>query len=312
MRGPLVRYRSTGADSARWEGFAFREGDIVISTPPRCGTTWTQMICAQLIFQTPRLDRPLAEISPWLDMLTTERTALFAALEAQCHRRFIKTHTPLDGLPLDERVTYVCMGRDPRDAGLSWSGHMANFNHDAFLAARERAVGLEDLRARPAGVPRRSSPGTEIEEFRKWVDHTSPSGRSQFGLAALFHHIRSFWPARTGAPNLVLLHYDDFRADLEGQMRSLARRLTVDVPEEKWPELVAAARFEEMRRKADDLVPNRDEGLWHDNADFFRQGTSGQWRTRLGRDDLRRYHARVAELADPEVAAWLHRDLPVG
>ena len=43
------RYEATVYDSNRWDGFEFRRGDIIISTPPRCGTTWTQMICVLLI-----------------------------------------------------------------------------------------------------------------------------------------------------------------------------------------------------------------------------------------------------------------------
>ncbi len=311
MREATFRYRSIVADSARWEGFTFRDGDIVISTPSKCGTTWTQMLCALLVFQTPDLHRPLAEISPWLDMMTTDRGELVAALEAQPHRRFIKTHTPLDGLPLDDRVTYVCVGRDPRDAGFSWSNHQVNLDMDAFLAARRRAVGLEDLDELLPDGPSEPPP-TEIERFWQWVDDPSPASESVASLTALFHHVRTFWPATTGAPNLVLLHYDDLQNDLDGQMRYLARRLDVDVPEQRWPELVPAARFDEMRRRADDLVPNRAEAVWHDNAQFFHRGTSGQWRTRLTEDDLRRYHRRVTELGDPEVAEWLHRDPPAG
>ena len=45
---PRTRYRSILADSARWDGFAFRPGDIVISTQPKCGTTWTEMLCADI------------------------------------------------------------------------------------------------------------------------------------------------------------------------------------------------------------------------------------------------------------------------
>ena len=40
-------------------------------------------------------------ISPWLDMLTRDAASVFDDLAAQKHRRFIKTHTPLDGLPRD-------------------------------------------------------------------------------------------------------------------------------------------------------------------------------------------------------------------
>ena len=111
---PLKRYRAQVADSQRWEDFALRPGDIVVTTPPKCGTTWTQMICALLLFQTPELPAPLFRLSPWIDMTTRSRRDLFTDLAAQDHRRFVKTHTPLDGLPTDPSVTYVCVGRDPR------------------------------------------------------------------------------------------------------------------------------------------------------------------------------------------------------
>ena len=61
------RYQSHDEDSARWLGFRFRPGDIVISTRRRTGTTWMQMICALLIFQRPELPAPLWHLSPWLD-----------------------------------------------------------------------------------------------------------------------------------------------------------------------------------------------------------------------------------------------------
>src|SRR4029079_2315346 len=102
--GVLARvpgYGGTVNDSSRWDGFELRPGDIIISTPPKCGTTWTQMICAMLIFQTPDLPMPLDLISPWLDQLLRPLDSVVADLEAQEHRRFIKSHTPLDGLPYD-------------------------------------------------------------------------------------------------------------------------------------------------------------------------------------------------------------------
>ena len=56
-----VRYRSVDEDSGRWTDFPFRDGDIVISTRSKSGTTWVQMICALLIFQTTELP---AELPP--------------------------------------------------------------------------------------------------------------------------------------------------------------------------------------------------------------------------------------------------------
>ena len=59
-----VRYRSPDEDSGRWLDFEYRDGDIVISTCSKSGTTWVQMICALLVFQTPELPAPLGELSP--------------------------------------------------------------------------------------------------------------------------------------------------------------------------------------------------------------------------------------------------------
>src|SRR5438067_8477057 len=81
------RYEASMYDSNRWDGFELRPGDIIISTPPKCGTTWTQMICALLILQEPELPLPLDTLSPWIDMVTRARTDVFADLEAQTHRR---------------------------------------------------------------------------------------------------------------------------------------------------------------------------------------------------------------------------------
>src|SRR5215471_16038758 len=88
------RYQQEGRDSTRWLGFPFRDGDIVISTPSKTGTTWVQMICALLIFGEPQLPAPLGPLSPWLDHRVTPREEVYALLAAQQHRRFIKTHTP--------------------------------------------------------------------------------------------------------------------------------------------------------------------------------------------------------------------------
>jgi len=299
-----VRYKGIVADSARWDGFELRDGDIIISTPPKCGTTWLQMICALLVFQTPTFDRSLDLISPWLDMLTRDRASVVADLEAQHHRRFVKTHTPFDGIPLDERVTYICVGRDPRDVGMSWDNHMANLDLVAFLGARQAAVGLDDLAELfTAGPPVRAD--SELARFWQWVDNPMPPTEYPGSLGATLHHLSTFWEVRE-RPNVVLLRYEELKADLDGRMRFLADRLGITVPEDRWPELVDAATFDRMRERADEVAPGSAKAIWHDNRQFFHRGTTGQWRDLLGPADLERYDARVAELASPDLAAWVH------
>ena len=61
-----------------------------------------------------------------------------------------------------------------------------------------------------------------------------------------------------------------------------------------------------MRERADVIVPDSSHAIWQDNRQFFNRGVSGQWRTLLDEDDLRRYHERVAQLAAPDLALWVH------
>jgi hypothetical protein len=302
MAEALQRYRNVVFDSHRWDRFVFRDDDIVISTPPKCGTTWMQMICALLIFRDPALPLALTELSPWLDMQTAPVADVVAALESQQHRRFIKTHTPLDGVPFDERVTYICVGRDPRDAALSMDNHFANMDLDVLLATRASAVGLDDLAELfPDGPPPRSD--DPVERFWAWMDMDPAQGG---GLAATFHHFGTFWDRRH-LPNVVLFHYADMEADLEGEMRRASAVLDIDVPGPTWPSLVAAATYDSMRSRADELAPEvKIPGFWHDNTRFFNRGRSGQWRALMDNDGLKRYGARVNELAPPDLASWAH------
>lgn len=302
--GPSTRthYRNLVMDSARWDGFEFRDGDIVISTPPKCGTTWTQMICALLVFGRPDLPGPLDLLSPWLDQTLRPLDEVIADLESQTHRRFIKSHTPFDGLPIDDRVTYICVGRDPRDVGVSWAHHIANIDSDAFLALRTRAVGLDDLAA--ALVEAEPPPDrTEADRLRAFFDSTGDPG--DIDLEFVLHHLASFWRERH-RPNVVLLHYRDLAADLDGQMQSLAARLGTDVSGADWAELADAATFDRMRRRPAVLAPNTSESIWNDPGAFFRSGTSGQWRALLDDGDVARYLDRVRDLVDDDLAHWVH------
>ena len=235
--GERVRYQTSFTDSARWDGFVFRPGDIVISAPAKCGTTWLQMICALEIFKSATFDRPLDQISPWLDVLLRPLTGVLADLEAQAHRRFIKTHTPLDGLPFDDRVTYLCASRDPRDVAVSLDSHTSNTDRAVSLALREDAVGtvvLDELLAAAPSLPS----GTARERFWSWVNPAAP-GKTVSDLEIMLHHLDTFWQVRD-QPNIVLLRYEDLLDDLEGQMRYIAARLGIAITETAWPDLVQA------------------------------------------------------------------------
>ncbi len=195
-----TRYRDVGYDSDRWNGFQFRDDDIVISAPAKCGTTWLQRVIALLIFDTPDLPNYLTRVSPWLDMQTLALDEVLQELQAQSHRRFIKTHTPLAGLPIDPRVSFVTIGRDPRDVALSFLAQYRNVNHEAFMKQREAAVGLDDL-GDFGGGPRPAA--NDLQSIlAHWINFSG--GETTWGLVGTVNHLRSFWDRRT-EPNVVMV-----------------------------------------------------------------------------------------------------------
>ena len=292
----LVRYVSPDDDSARWEGFAFREGDVVISTRSRSGTTWTQMICLLLVFQTPELPDQLGVLSPWMDHLVRPVEVVHARLAAQTHRRVIKTHTPLDGIPLDDRATYVVVARHPLDAAVSFYFHRANID-------RAR---LAELIGTP--LPDGSNPPQPPlhEWLCGWVDWDPSPTEYLDSLPGTMHHLTDAW-VRRHEPNVVLVHYEDLLGDLDGTMRRLSSALGIAVDEPRWPSLVRAATFDEMRRGSATFPPES-QGLLKDPDAFFRHGVSGDGRALLTAEELARYQARAAAMAPGDLLVWLHRD----
>jgi len=292
-----MRYQSSDEDSARWDGFAFRPGDIVISTRSKSGTTWAQMICALLVFQTAELPEPLSELSPWLDWLIIPRADVMARLEAQQHRRFIKTHTPLDGLPLDPRATFIVVARHPLDMAVSLFHHVGNLNG-------ERIAELTGTRRPPSESPPPPPPPMH-DSLIGWIERAVTPAEELDSLPGVLWHLSDAWERRHDA-NVLLLHYADLCADLDTSMRALADRLGIVVPERRWPELVAAAGFDRMRARAKDLAPDP-SGIMKDVNAFFRRGSSGSGRELLSDDEYASYLKRAAALAPPDLLTWLHR-----
>lgn len=289
------RYRSPEEDSARWLGFPLRDGDIVISTRSKSGTTWMQMICALLVFQDPVLPAPLGELSPWLDWVVESRESVYRRLTGQEHRRFVKTHTPLDGLPLDSRATYIVVARHPLDMAVSLYHQGDNLDR-----ARIREL-TGQVEPEPAAARRPSL----TEWLLDWMDADVDPRHALDSLPGVLWHLSDAW-SRRHEPNVVLIHYDDLRGDLAGEMRKLASRLDIDVPDARWPQLAEAATFVSMRSRARLLIPDT-SGILKEPGAFFRSGTSGSGRRLLGPDERARYDARVDALADPAMVRWLHR-----
>ena len=242
---PAARvYRTWIVDSRRWDHYRPRPGDIVIATYPKCGTTWMQRIVGLLVFQTPE-PRPVMQISPWIDRRFPEPVeAVMARIEAQDHRRFLKAHLPARR-PADLRRGQV----RPRRAGRARRLHVLP-QPRLGLHARDAGAGSTGpaWRTSRSGRPYPRIPADPAEHFHRWLTEGAVPGHGDGSPAMSFFHFERTWWDERHRPNVLLVHYNDLKADLSGEMRRVADFLGISVPPDIWPELVEAAGFEAMRR----------------------------------------------------------------
>ena len=143
-------------DSTIWNDFKFRDDDIIIATYAKAGTSWVQQILAQLLFNGQE-GLEVAEMSPWLDLRVPPKDEKLPAVEAQEHRRFLKTHLPVDALVFSPQAKYLYIGRDGRDIVWSFYNHQSG---STFMTGSIRA-------ATPSGpTGRTSSLGGTLGTYR--------------------------------------------------------------------------------------------------------------------------------------------------
>ena len=313
VRPALREVRTRVFDSARWAGYQPRPDDILIATYSKCGTTWAQRIVGMLVFASAET-QPLSDVSPWPDARFGEPIGtLLAKAEAQTHRRFLKSHLPLSALPLYEDVKYLHVARDGRDACMSLHNHLCNLTPDTL--ARFNAISRDDPKF---GDPYPRGPDDAGAYFHDWITDDTVNGDFGDPAASFFSVENSFWAERRRS-NLLLVHYNDLKADRAGEMRRIADFLDADVPGARWPGLVEAASFESMKRDGEALIPLA-HMLWEGGPGrFLNKGTNGRWRDVVAKQDLALYEAKVRSEFSPALARWIEhgrsvagdpRDLP--
>lgn len=276
-------------DSSIWNDFQFRDDDIVIATYAKSGTTWMQQMVAQMLFGgDPNL--PVAELSPWLDLRVPPKAIKLAEVEAQTHRRILKTHLPVDALVFSPKAKYLYVARDGRDVVWSMYNHHVNANANWYAA-------LNDTPGRVG--PPIEPPPTDIRQYwRDWMD------RDGHPFWPFWENVRSWWAIRH-LPNVLIVHFNDLKRDMEGEMRRIARFLHITVDETRWDDIVRYCSFDWMKRNATVAVP-LGGAFWDGGAQvFINKGINGRWSDTLTAADCAEYAARAINELGEDGARWL-------
>ncbi len=276
-------------NSTAWNDFAFRDDDVIVATYGKSGTTWMQQIVGQLIFGGDE-DVNLAEMSPWLDLRIPPTPVKHGLLEAQSHRRFVKTHLPVDALVFSPKAKYIYIGRDGRDVVWSFYNHLATANDDFFEAINETPGRV--------GPPLDRIDVDVVPFFRRWL------AEDGYPMWPIWENVKSWWAIRD-LPNVKLVHFNDLKRDLEGGMREIADFLEIALPEERWPVVTEYCSFDYMKAHAEKSAPLGGI-MWKGGAkDFINKGTNGRWRELLTAEDLAAYEGRAEAELGKDCARWL-------
>ena len=276
-------------DSTVWNEFKYRDDDIVINAYSKSGTTWVQQIVAQLIWMGAEHVN-VSEVSPWLDCRFPSKAERLEIVEAQTHRRFIKSHLPVDTLVFSPKAKYIYIGRDGRDVLWSLYNHHRNFKKEV----------IRDIDSVPerVGPPLGEAPSSVIEYFRAWLM------KDGYPWWPYWTHILSWWEIKD-LSNVMLIHFSNLKSDMPGEIRRIATFLDIAVDETKWDAILEHCSFDYMKAHAAQSVPFGGS-LFEGGAEtFMHKGVNGRWRDMLTPEDIEHYEQMAQEKLGVDCAYWL-------
>ena len=281
--------QSNHFDSPIWNDFKFRDNDIIIGTYAKSGTTWMQQIISQLIFNGQE-GLPVADMSPWLDLRVPPAPVRIEMVENQDHRRFIKTHLPVDALVYSPKAKYIYVARDGRDVVWSLYNHHVTANEKWYGALNE-TPGL-------VGPPMPEPVDSVVQSYHDWLDQDG------YPWWSYWENISSWWNIRH-LPNLKLVHFANLKQDMEGQIRDIAGFLDIDTDSLNWDDILHHCSFDYMKEHAEASVPLGGI-MWKGGAkSFIHKGNNGRWRDMLSAEESEKYEKLAIEKLGDDCAHWL-------
>ena len=115
--------------------------------------------------------------------------------------------------------------------------------------------------------------------------------------------IGSWWKVKD-LPNVKMVHYNNLKEDLPGNMKDIARFLEIEYDESKFDELVENCSIEKMRGKKEPLGPVAN-ALFKDSKQFFNKGVNGRWSDVLSEEDTENYRYLARRYLDEDGIYWL-------
>jgi hypothetical protein len=284
-------------DPAIQQKIEWRDGDVVISVPPKSGTTWTMNIVHQLLNGGVAEFRDIYEEVPWIEFLgypwQPHEEVVDRVRAMPGARRAFKTHSAPQDVPFiaatpDRQVKYVVVFRNPEEALVSFRPFLDKHS-DAWFELW--------------GMPREALCRPDFPSFYSEVIDVHAIQGAFFGFLA------AWWPLRN-EPNVLFMHFSDMKQAHEASIRKMAKFLEVEPGDDRWPTILEHTSFPWMKKHESKFeagtagkVPILKAGA------MIRAGEAGKARSDGMTDDISLHLREVGGRMCPDAAAvdWLYR-----
>ncbi|XP_070386013.1 sulfotransferase 1B1-like isoform X2 [Dermacentor albipictus] len=285
--------------------FKPRDGDFVVVTYPKCGTTWTMFIVHNILTRGKEIFSigEFGLMCPYLDMLGA------AAADNPSRTGPIMTHLPLRVFPPVDNAKYIYVARNPYDCAVSYYHFLKGLT--------------------PKTV-------TDVS-FEKFL-HLFLSGKVIYG--DYFDHLLA-WYERKNDANVLFLTYENLKADTREQVLKIADFLgnehgaALREDEELLQKVLKACSLENMKvcfsvkptdrvkkmveiakDKPDSCelmkdIPTKSDEM-HEGVGFVRKGIVGDWKNYFTPEQIKETKAWITRNTQGSdvMALWNDCDLP--
>jgi aryl sulfotransferase len=170
-----------------------------------------------------------------MDLRVPPKEVKLPFVEEQTHRRFLKTHLPVDALVFSEKAKYIYIGRDGGDVVWSLYNHHSNANQ-GFYDALNNTPGL-------VGPPIETPP-EDIRQY--WLDWFEQDG---FPFWSFWETLRTWWSIKD-LQNVYFVHFADLKKDMPSEIRRIADFLGIPINESSWSSILEYCSFDWMKENA--------------------------------------------------------------
>lgn len=229
-------------------------------------------------------------MSPWIDLRVPPKEVKLPRVESQSHRRFMKTHLPVDALRFSPQAKYLYIGRDGRDVVWSLYNHQVNANQKWYDVLNDTPGRVGPPIERPAG---------DVHQY--WKEWFEQDGHPFWPF---WENVRSWWEIRS-LPNVLLIRYSDLKRDMPCQIRAIAEFLEIPTDETKWDSILGLCSFDWRKQNATKTVP-LGGAFWDAGAQtFIHKGVNGRWTETLTTEESHAYEKMAEKKLGTECTRWL-------